>query len=73
MPPNDPLEAALLRAHAANDAAALANLYRKAAEQAPTEAQQAFFLTQAYIFALEVGAPTADPIRQRLVALKREC
>ena len=65
------LEAALLAAHAAGDKASLAMLYAQAAEGAEAAAMP-FFLTQAYILALDAGAPTAADLRARLVALGRE-
>lgn len=59
------LDAALLAAHARGDGPALVGLYARAAEAADGPAS-AFFLTQAWIFALEAGDPRASPLRQRL-------
>ncbi len=69
------LDARLLAAHAAGDAAALAALYAEAGDRA--EARGAvdaacFFLTQAYVFALEAGHAAAATLHARLVAHGRE-
>ena len=66
------LDAALLAAHAAGDRAALSGLYTHAAECAPDETAAGFYLTHAYIFALEAGLPEAEGLRQRLKAQGRE-
>lgn len=69
------LERELLEAHAAGDGLRTARLYAKAAAQADQsgDADRAgFFLTQAWIFALEAGDPLADELRARLVAQGRE-
>lgn len=64
-----PLDAALLAAHASGDACELARLYSKAADQSEkdndTEAA-CFFLTHAYVFALEAGLPEAGALNKRL-------
>ncbi len=65
----DALEARILAAHADGDGAALVTLYSEAAEAAGTSGAAAFFLTQAYVFALEAGLPEARPLRARLVAM----
>lgn len=65
----------LLRAHAANDLTALIALYTEAADHAETSAdtdRACFFLTHAWIFALEAGDIRADALRGRLVAYGRE-
>lgn len=64
------LNARLLAAHDAGDHRALVALYQQAAAQ-DAEAQ-GFFLTQAYIFALETGHPDATALRAELVAMGRE-
>ena len=64
------LDARLLAAHAAGDGRALAALYAEAAETA-AEAAAGFFLTQAWIFALEAGDPLAGALRARLAAMGR--
>lgn len=73
------LDARLLAAHAAGDKAALVTLYRQAAEAASGAAEAAsgaaatgFFLTQAYVFALDTGHPEASRLHARLVDMGRE-
>ena len=65
------LDAALLRAHAIDDRAALVELYQRAADLAGGSAA-AFYLTHAYIFALELGAAAAPTLRARLVDMGAE-
>jgi hypothetical protein len=48
----------------------LIELYRQASETADTDQARAFYLTHAYVFALEAGAPEADALRDGLRALK---
>jgi hypothetical protein len=62
------LQDRLLAAHAADDRSALVPLYTKAADQADTTDAACFFLTHAYIFALETADPTADALYARLKA-----
>lgn len=64
------LAARLLHAHEARDTPALARLYRQAAQQAQGEAR-AFFLTHAFVFALEAGSPEAPQIETDLSAMGR--
>ena len=66
------LDARLLAAHEANDRATLIALYQQAAEEAQTIDAACFFLTQAYVFALEVNHPDVQTIRARLRAEGRE-
>lgn len=66
------LDASLLKAHARQDKPLLARLYEGAADAAAAGEEQGFFLTQAYIFALDAGLPEAAGLRARLVALGRE-
>ena len=69
------LDEALRVAHAAGDGARLAALYEEAAalKSRSDEPETALFLTvQAYIHALEQGAPAADRLRAVLVAAGRE-
>ena len=66
------LNARLLAAHAAGDAAALVDLYTEAADTAPNPDATAFFLTHAYVHALEQGHVRAPNLRARLVAMGRE-
>lgn len=65
------LDQALLDAHARNDLEGLVRLYTHAADEA--EARQEieaanFYLTHAFVFALEGGAAEAAPLNQRLAA-----
>ena len=62
------LDAALLAAHAKGDHAALIGLYAEAAEAA-TGAAAAFYLTHAFVFALEAGDARAPVLKARLVAI----
>lgn len=65
------LDAALLAAHEAEDRPALIRLYTAAAEL-PGSTGAAFYLTHAYVFALEAGATEVQGLRDRLVALGAE-
>ena len=65
------LDVDLRGAHAANDARALIALYRDAAQDCTSQAA-AFFLTHAYIHALEAGDTRAGPLRAQLVAMGAE-
>ena len=66
------LEDAILSAHARDDRRALARLYAHAAESLNDLDAACFFLTHAYVFALESGAPEAGHLHARLVAHGRE-
>lgn len=66
------LESRLLAAHAAGDKHALVALYEEAATAAIPPEAQGFFLTQAYVYALETGHPKAAELHQRLKATGRE-
>jgi hypothetical protein len=63
------LDAALIAAHAAGDLSALVRLYAQAADGAEHGMAEAFFLTQAYVFALEAGSADAGPLLARLIDL----
>ena len=68
-------DAALLAAHAAGDHATLVTLYAAEADrlEAAGEIDAAcFYLTQAFVFALEAGVPQARALNARLVAHGRE-
>lgn len=68
------LERALLAAHAAGDHAALAGLYTAAGDQAEAAGDidgACFYLTHAFVFALETGAPEAEALNRRLAARGR--
>ena len=69
------IDAALLDAHARGDNAALAGLYARAADmfEADGDTDSAcFYLTQAYIFALEEGLPQQAELHKRLWLKGRE-
>lgn len=68
------LDARLLAAHAAGDASALVRLYTAAADRVePKDVDAAcFYLTHAYVFALEKGDAACVDLRARLVAHGRE-
>lgn len=65
------LDARLLEAHERDDKPALVALYAEAAKLAFEEEAQAFFLTHAYVFALDIGSPEAASLRKRLQQLGR--
>lgn len=52
--------------------ATLITLYQHAANSATNEDERAFFLTQAYILALEEGDPCASQCHKALIVLGRE-
>ena len=62
------LQDRLLAAHARDDRKALAVLYTEAADATDDLDTACFYLTHAYIFALEKGDPAADALYQRLRA-----
>ena len=67
--------AALLEAHASKDTNALINIYRQEGEAALALGdihRGCFFLTHAYIYALEAGAGEASEIHEILVSHGRE-
>ena len=66
------LDAALIAAHEADDRPLLVQLYTRAADQAGDLDTECFFLTQAYVFALQIGAPEAGTLHARLLAHGRE-
>jgi len=71
----DDLDTRLLAAHAAGDMAKLIGLYEMAADlsaQEPDVSAASFFLTQAYVFALDQGDPRAAGLHARLKAWGRE-
>ena len=65
------LDGALLAAHAADDRAALITLYAEAAQDdGPCDGPAAaFYLTHAYVYALEAGDARARDLHARLVAI----
>jgi hypothetical protein len=65
----DVLEVRLLAAHSTGDVPTLVMLYSEAADRAAAGhniEKECFFLTHAWIFALEIGDPLADILRARL-------
>ena len=66
------LDAQLLAAHEAGDTPALIRLYQIAADQAASLDAACFYLTHAYVFALEQGHADAEAIRRRLASAGRE-
>nr|WP_174826200.1 hypothetical protein [Ruegeria arenilitoris] len=65
----DDLDKQLLQAHADYDVPALIRLYHEAANQAEQRQDHdaaCFYLTHAFVFALEYGAPEADELNQKL-------
>lgn len=66
------LDQRLLAAHARDDRQALIRLYAEAGDIAPDIDAACFYLTHAYVFALEAGAPEAADLHARLRAAGRE-
>lgn len=66
------LDAQMIAAHEAGDQTALIRLYAQAADQANDLTAACFYLTHAYVFALEAGAPEASELHARLKAQGRE-
>jgi hypothetical protein len=66
------LDRLLLEAHDANNTAALVSLYMQAADHTDDIDAACFYLTHAYVFALERGDKAADALRERLAAHGRE-
>tara|TARA_R110002051_G_scaffold14460_2_gene46787 strand:+ start:1637 stop:1846 length:210 start_codon:yes stop_codon:yes gene_type:complete len=62
------LNDAILAAHARDDGHALVVLYAQAADQSDDVDTACFFLTYAYIYALELGAPQEATLHARLAA-----
>ena len=72
---NEVLHTKLLKAHECDDTATLSLLYAQAADESQgTGDTQAmfFFLTQAYIFALDSGLPVAADYNRRLAQHGRD-
>jgi hypothetical protein len=66
-----PLHDRLLDAHARDDRAALVALYTEAADAARNLDAACFYLTHAYIYALEKGDPDAEQLYCRLKVHQR--
>ncbi|NNK79748.1 MAG: hypothetical protein HKP40_13675 [Litoreibacter sp.] len=69
---SDDLDARLLAAHARDDKPALVTLYAEAADVAASAEAKGFYLTHAYIFALDTGDARAAEFKERLVAMRRD-
>ena len=72
---SDELNAAVLAAHKDGDSAKLVGLYSLAGNlmvEFGRVEEGCFFLTQAYVYALELGLPAADSIQATLVSLGRD-
>lgn len=69
------LESRLLAAHSAQDSRALIQLYTEAADARESQGDidaMCFYLTHAFVFALELGAPERHRLQQRLWEHGRE-
>lgn len=60
------LDALLIAAHCAGDTDALVSLYTQASAEAHTDVAKGFYLTHAYVFALEAGDPRAQELSNQL-------
>ncbi|TCL09741.1 hypothetical protein BXY66_1798 [Shimia isoporae] len=69
---SDTLDARLLAAHAAGDKFALVSLYAEAAESAADDKTRGFYLTHAYVFALETGDQRAAKLHEILKGMGRD-
>lgn len=65
------LDARLLAAHEADDRHALVALYEEAADTASGSDARGFYLTHAFVFALDAGDPRAPALKARLRAMGR--
>ncbi len=72
MPAPDRLDARLLHAHDTGARHALPALYAEAAQTTQDPRARGFYLTHAYVYALEAGLPEAEFLRAQLVAEGRE-
>ncbi len=66
------LDTRMISAHEARDRMALIKLYSEAADSVNDVDASCFFLTHAYVFALEAGTPDAALLHQRLKRHGRE-
>lgn len=65
-------DADLIAAHETADNRLLVRLYAQAADETEHADAAGFFLTQAYVYALEAGLPDAADLRARLIDMGRE-
>ena len=64
------LDARLIAAHSAEDQKALVELYQEAAHQAKGDkTRKSFYLTHAYVFALEQNHPDQRKLKAQLQAM----
>ena len=68
----DDLDDRLLAAHEVGDKQALVTLYAEAAERADGVGATCFYLTHAYIYALDLGDPRARGLHKKLKDHGRE-
>ncbi|MGX9855343.1 hypothetical protein ACR03S_07875 [Limimaricola variabilis] len=71
---HDHLDRELIAAHERQDGATLVRLYGEAGDQAEAAGDieaACFYLTHAFVFALEAGAPEAPVLNRRLAARGR--
>ncbi len=66
------LDTRLLAAHETGDRPSLVSLYREAAETANADEARGFYLTHAYVYALESGHHLAPDLHAMLRAMGRE-
>lgn len=66
------LDVRLLAAHAREDTPALVALYDEAAQGTQDATARGFYLTHAYVFALELGHADAARLRAQLIEMGRE-
>ena len=66
------LDTRMIAAHDSGDHSALIRLYTQAADEANDLDAACFYLTHAYIFALEAGSDQAPVLHARLVRHGRE-
>ncbi|MDB4092138.1 hypothetical protein N9552_01295 [bacterium] len=66
------LDAQLLKSHEDDDRPALVALYQEAAKTSNTDDAAGFYLTHAYIFALELGHADAPLLHATLKEMGRE-
>ena len=66
------LNNSILAAHAHKDYLGLIALYTQAADLAGSHDAECFFLTYAYVFALELGHANQSVLQTRLTAYDRE-
>ena len=72
---NDKLDRQLIAANLAKDNISLIALYQHAAEICEAKGavdETCFFLTQAYVFALQEGSSQSRQLKEKLVAYARE-